>query len=146
MVDRMKSVNEEFMKLPDSTKMSIPSKDRERAAELLVSVEVEVTFKISGDVLEMATAMNGMTLQEDQVFVESTQQLGDLMKELLEGAPLGNVPSEVSGGASTDNKQALHNPDTTSPNTNSPAGTSNTSAALCVVGISIVFLFGAVMF
>merc|ERR1711972_598377 len=64
-------------------------------------------------VLEMATTMNGMSLQENQEFLACTQQLGELMKE-LDGFPVLNTQTEVAAkspnGASTEEKdnQAVH--------------------------------------
>merc|ERR1712084_44649 len=80
----MKSIVDEFNLLPDATKHSIPKKTREIAAELQVSVEIESSFKILSEELELAVAMFGEQLQEDPAMVESQTEIGSLMKLLLE--------------------------------------------------------------
>lgn len=81
---QMKSLVEEFTLLPDETKHSIPKKEREYAAELLVSVAVESHFKVASEDLELAVGMHEAQLQGDPVFAGSQEQIGVLMQRLME--------------------------------------------------------------
>jgi len=93
---QMKNVVEEFNQLPAETKHSIPKKLRENAAELLVSVAVETSFKIRGEDLELAVTMHGEQFQSDPAMMECQTQLGSLMQLLLESPFVEKVVDEAS--------------------------------------------------
>lgn len=97
---QMKGLVEEFSKLPDLTKHSIPKKEREYAAELLVSVAVESHFKISSEDLELAVAMHEEQLQVDQVFAACQEQIAALMQQLME-PPFVKQESEQTSKSET---------------------------------------------
>jgi hypothetical protein len=93
---QMKAIVEEFNQLPAETKHSIPKKEREHAAELLVSVLVESSFKIPGEDLEMASSMQGEQLQADPAYIECQIQIGSLMQLLLEPPFVEKVDEQPS--------------------------------------------------
>jgi hypothetical protein len=96
METQMKSVVEEFNQLPAETKHSIPKKMRENAAELLVSVAVESSFKIRSEDLELAVTMHGEQLQSDTAMMESQTGIGSLMQLLLEPPFVEKVVDQAS--------------------------------------------------
>lgn len=125
MESQMKDIVESFLELPAEKQQSMPKKEREYTAELLVSVSVESSFKIQSEDLELAVMMQGEKLSEDVSFVECQKELGSLLQRLRE--PPFNDMERASG-------QTL----------------SRTSASSCNVGIitalGLVVLLGFISF
>jgi len=82
MVKRIRAVIDEFAKLDVGIQTSMSGKEREHAAELLVSVEAQAKFKIGAKELDTATILHEHELQQDQLFLECTEQLAGLMHKL----------------------------------------------------------------
>jgi len=96
MAVQMESLVAEFNQLPSETKHSIPKKERERSAELMVSVAVESSFKLQSEDLELAVTTYTQQLEGDPAFVECQNQIGSFMQLLMEPPFVDKVVAQSS--------------------------------------------------
>lgn len=141
MVKQMESIVEEFNQLPAESVSSMPKKQRENAAELLVSVAVESSFKIRNEDIEEAMMLWGEQLQDDATMIDVQTKLASLMERLKE-PPFVETRADQALKAEAANIDASSS---TTPEVSGSMKTSQSQIGTLACRISILSALGLVV-